>query len=68
MTNKVKQLREQSSLTQEQFANLLKVSRQSVISIEKGHYVPTTVLALKMAAVLKRKVEDLFALEKSDWT
>lgn len=43
------------------------VSRQSIISIEKGYYVPTSVLALKISFVLKSKVEDLFVLEETDW-
>ena len=67
MLNRVKELREKRELTQEQFANLVGVSRQSIISVEKGHYIPTTVLALRLASVLKVKVEDLFSLEKSDW-
>jgi putative transcriptional regulator len=67
MLNKLKTARESKSLTQEQLANLVGVSRQSIISIEKGHYVPTTVLALKIAVVLKLSVEDIFNLEKKDW-
>jgi putative transcriptional regulator len=67
MTNNVKQLREQHSLTQEQLANLVGASRQSIISIEKGHYIPTTVMALKLASALKTPVEALFVLEKGDW-
>jgi putative transcriptional regulator len=67
MVNSVKSARESKSLTQEQLAGLVGVSRQSIISIEKGHYIPTTVLALKISAVLKLSVEDLFTLEKKDW-
>lgn len=67
MTNNLKKVREHNSLTQEQLANLVSVSRQSIISIEKGHYVPTTILALKIAAVLKLEIESIFFLEKKDW-
>ncbi|MBS1574064.1 MAG: helix-turn-helix transcriptional regulator [Bacteroidetes bacterium] len=67
MTNNLKKVRELNSLTQEQLANLVSVSRQSIISIEKGHYVPTTILALKIASVLKLGVESIFVLEKRDW-
>ncbi len=67
MKNKVKEIREQHSLTQEQLAQKIGVSRQSIISIEKGYYVPTTVLALKIAGVLKVTTEELFTLEKEDW-
>lgn len=67
MKNKVKEIREQHSLTQEQLAQKIGVSRQSIISIEKGHYVPTTTLALKIAAIFKVAIEDIFMLEKADW-
>ena len=67
MKNKVKEIREYHSLTQEQLAQKIGVSRQSIISIEKGYYVPTTVLALKIASILKVTTEELFTLEKGDW-
>ncbi len=67
MNNNIKAYREKSRLTQEGLANLAGVSRQSIISIEKGYYIPTTILALKMAVVLKTSVEYLFELEKKDW-
>ena len=67
MVNKLKQNRESNQITQEQLAQLVGVSRQSIISIEKGHYVPTSVLALKISFVLKIKIEDLFVLEETDW-
>ena len=67
MVNKLKQSREINQITQEQLAQLVGVSRQSIISIEKGHYLPTSVLALKISFVLKIKIEDLFVLEETDW-
>lgn len=67
MKNHLKEIREQNKLTQEALANLVLVSRQTIISIEKEYYVPTTPLALKLAEVLKTKVEDIFILEKNDW-
>ena len=67
MINRLRAYREQKGLTQEQLANLVGASRQSIISIEKGHYVPTTIMALKLSAVLKTTVEKLFTLEDSDW-
>ena len=63
----LKKTREDKGLTQEQLANQVNVSRQSIISIEKGHYVPTTLLAMKIAAILKLRIEDIFTLEKGDW-
>jgi len=65
--NNVKEFREKQQLTQEQFAHLVGVSRQSIISVEKGHYIPTTILALRIASILSVKIEDLFILEKKDW-
>lgn len=67
MVNSLKYYRELHGVTQEQLAASVSVSRQSIISIEKGQYTPTTVLALKLASVLKVTVEDLFQLDKSDW-
>ena len=67
MKNNLKEIREKNNLTQEGLANLVFVSRQTIISIEKEYYVPTTPLALKLAQTLKTKVEDIFTLEKADW-
>ena len=49
-------------LTQEQLAELVGVSRQTISAIEQGEYSPSTVLALRLAIVLDRPVERLFAL------
>ena len=51
-----------SGLTQEQLAELIGVSRQTIGAIEKGEYSPSTVLALRLAVALDRPVERLFAL------
>lgn len=67
MENNLKHYRDEQGITQEQLAGLVGVSRQSIISIEKSQYVPTTILALKLAKVLERRVEDLFVLQKGDW-
>ncbi|MFT3824143.1 MAG: helix-turn-helix transcriptional regulator [Chitinophagaceae bacterium] len=68
MICRLKEYREKNSLTQEGLANLAGVSRQSIISIEKGHYIPTSILALKLGVILKTPVEELFVLEKKDWS
>lgn len=67
MKNSVKATRRAKELTQEGLAELLGVTRQSIISIESGRYVPSTVLALKIAKFLGKSVEELFELEKSDF-
>jgi len=67
MKNRVKATRRAKELTQEGLAELLGVTRQSIISIESGRYVPSTVLSLKIAKYLGKSVEELFELEKSDF-
>ena len=67
MKNNVKAIRGIKGLTQEELAELLSVSRQTVISIESSRYVPSTVLSLKISQFLDKKVEELFELEKSDF-
>jgi len=48
-------------------AERVQVSRQTIVSIESGKYVPSTVLALKLADKLGCSVADLFVLESDDW-
>lgn len=58
--NTVREARTVLALTQEELAEQVHATRQTIISIEKGNYVPSVLLALKIATVLGRKVEDLF--------
>jgi len=67
MTNRIKIARAEHDLTQEDLAKRIGVSRQTINSIEKNRYVPSTVLALKMAHVFSRPCEQLFALTEEDW-
>ena len=64
VSNSVSVWRKQSGVTQEQFAKSVGVSRQTVISIEKGNYVPSVLLALKIATFFGKKVEEVFVIEK----
>ena len=66
MRNNIKVERARLDLTQEQLATKIGVSRQTINSIEKNRFVPSTVLALKLAALFKKNVEDLFELEDED--
>lgn len=66
MRNKLKVARAEMDLTQAELAERIGVTRQAVNSIELGKYVPSTVLALKMAQLFGKKVEDLFLLEEGD--
>jgi len=54
------------NITQSELAERVSVSRQTINAIESNKYVPSTVLALKIAAVFTKKVEDIFVLEESD--
>ena len=64
LLNRLQKLRKQAGLTQEELSNSAEVSRKSINAIENGVYVPSTVLALKIARTLKCKVEDLFKLPR----
>lgn len=63
MKNKIKQLRKDAGLRQEDMAKLLDVSRQTIIAIENDKYNPTLELAVKIAKLLKMHVEDIFSLD-----
>lgn len=61
--SKVQELRKNQRITQEQFAKEIGVTRQTVIAIEKGMYVPSLLLGLKIAVFFKKNVEDIFSLK-----
>lgn len=63
--NRVKDLRAARNWTQEYLAEAVGVSRQSIISIERGRYVPSLPLALLLARAFRCPVEAIFTLEKS---
>ncbi len=62
IVNSVYTLRTKKGLTQEEFAEKVGVTRQTVISIEKGNYTPSVLLALKIAAVFNAPVEHIFRI------
>ena len=66
MKNLLKVARAELDLTQEDLAKRIGVSRQSINAIESGKYVPSAVLALKMAQVFGKPVEEIFFLEETD--
>ncbi|MEC2075288.1 helix-turn-helix transcriptional regulator [Metabacillus fastidiosus] len=63
MKNRLKQLREQNDISQEKMAELLGVSRQTIISIEKGRYNPSLPLAIQIARCFNTIVEKVFLLD-----
>tara|TARA_B100000902_G_C27119149_1_gene817717 strand:- start:627 stop:839 length:213 start_codon:yes stop_codon:yes gene_type:complete len=62
LLNNLEQLRKAAGFTQQQLSMEAEVSRKSINAIENGIYVPSTVLALKIAKTINCKVEDLFKL------
>lgn len=58
---------ERGELSQQQLADLVKVSRQTIVSIERGDYSPSVKLALLLARKLDTTVEELFVLEDRDY-
>lgn len=66
MKNTVKVQRAIKDLTQEELAKIIGVSRQTINSIEKNRYVPFTILALKIAKVFDKNVNEIFELEPED--
>lgn len=66
MKNTIKVERAKKNITQDDLAKAIQVSRQTINAVETGKFVPSTVLALKMAAYFKVSVNELFQLEKHD--
>ncbi|SDA51575.1 putative transcriptional regulator [Algoriphagus alkaliphilus] len=67
MKNSIKVERAKKDLTQQDLAEKVQVSRQTINSIEAGKYVPSTVLALKIARVFEIALEEIFELEEGDY-
>ncbi len=64
IVNSVRERRTLLKLTQDELAEKVQATRQTIIAIEKGNYVPSVLLALRIASILGSKVEDLFQYEK----
>ena len=62
LNNNLEEIRKSAGLTQQELSDNAEVSRKSINAIENGIYIPSTVLALKIAKILKCKVEDIFKL------
>ena len=66
MKNTIRIERAIHNITQQNLAEKIGVSRQTINAIESNKYVPSTVLALKMAKLFHKKVDDIFMLEEND--
>lgn len=62
LNNNLEEIRKSAGLTQQELSDNAEVSRKSINAIENGIYIPSTLLALKIAKILKCKVEDIFKL------
>lgn len=68
MKNSIKVERAKKNITQAELAKLAKVSRQTINAMELGKYVPSTVLALRLAHIFEVEISEIFTLEDSDWS
>nr|WP_284701591.1 helix-turn-helix transcriptional regulator [Cytobacillus spongiae] len=66
MKNRLEELRKIRNLSQEELAKLLKVSRQTIISIEKNRYTPSLKLAFKIANEFNQAIEEIFLWNQED--
>ncbi|KAA0944344.1 helix-turn-helix transcriptional regulator [Sporosarcina sp. ANT_H38] len=64
MNNLIKEMRTAMGLTQDDLSEKLEVSRQTIISLEKGRYNPSLVLAFKIAKLFECRIEDIFKPEE----
>jgi putative transcriptional regulator len=60
MRNRLEELRAQRSWTQEELADRVDVSRQTIISLERGRYNPSIILAFRLARLFEMQIEDVF--------
>jgi putative transcriptional regulator len=61
--NNIRELRQKKNVTQEELAAAVKVSRQTIIAIEKGNYTPSLALAMLLAGFFKTSVEEIFYIK-----
>jgi len=64
LRNRIKEFRAKNDLTQEDLAKKVDVTRQTIISIEKGEYTPSTLLSLKIVKIFKVSFEKVFYISK----
>lgn len=65
MKNKIKDMRKDCGMTQQQLADLVKVSSRTIISLETGKYNPSLLLAYRIAQVFHTTIEELYCLEEN---
>ena len=65
MKNRLEEIRKQRGIRQEELAEAMGVSRQTISSLENGRYNPSVILAIKLARYFETKVEDIFVYEEA---
>ncbi len=66
MKNRLEEIRKLKGLSQEELADILGVSRQTISSLENGRYNPSILLAFKIARYFERSIEDIFIYEEDE--
>ena len=66
MKNRLEEIRKSRGITQEELANILEVSRQTIGSLENGRYNPSIILAFKIAKFFSLTIEDIFIYEEEE--
>ena len=66
MKNKLEEIRKQKGIKQEELADAMGVSRQTISSLENGRYNPSVILAIKLARYFRLSVEDIFIYEEKN--
>ncbi|MDD4300030.1 MAG: helix-turn-helix transcriptional regulator [Methanomicrobium sp.] len=66
MDNRIRELRSERGLTQQQLSELVNVSSRTIISLEKGQYNPSVLLAHKIAVIFECRIEDVFTFSEED--
>jgi Predicted transcriptional regulators len=66
LNNKLEEIRKNAGMTQEELADKLEVSRQTISSLEKGRYNPSIILAIKIARLFHSAVEEIFIYEEDE--
>lgn len=66
MKNNLTKFRKEAGITQQELAEKMQVSRQTIIAIESGKFNPSVILAIKISRFLKRPIEEIFLYEEDD--